>query len=366
MYLTNQKTIAQIVVTDRSACSYVRWRNWAHVMNSTDGGVCEFVVTTTPIFDEQFLARCAVVVFARVINDEQAYILGKFAKLKKKFGFTLALDYDDLLFDLQGRATIPSYNIFSDKADSFAIGKVMERAVRFADRIFVSTAFLQVAFTVRFGMDVAGKLHILKNYVSESMFFDIHDEHLECQPLRVMYTGAVNHFRDNDPGDLAGPWMPAMERLVRDGKIMFFAFGSPNPFMPKRTEYLPFVSSAMWPYTLSQLRPDVIIGPLKDNPFNRSKSDLKLLESSAIGAAFVGSAFNDSPYNDMVESCKVSKTTTADDLYEIIDGLTDPKIMDEVTDEQRLKLTEGHRIMEDEAAKDCFISTVFGDFIVKS
>lgn len=358
-----QKYIALVVVTDKSACAYVRWRNWAHIMNSQAGGDFEILVTCSPIFDDYILYHSACVIVTRPCAEVHEDVVKRYGKLKNKYNYKLMLDYDDILFDLQGRDTFPDYNPFKQRHNAFEGGERIGRMVKYVDAILVSTLYLAACFASRFGSDVVGKTVLLQNYVPATMYTDQHGEYREGEPLRIMYTGASSHYKEGSKGDLEGPWLEAVEKFVKNGHAQFFTFGKNPGFFPAATEWLPFVSAAEWPYELSRLHPDICIGPLQCNPFNRSKSDLKLLEASAIGAAFVGSYFNDGPYNDEHAAMRVTKSTTVNELYDILDSLREPGNMDAVLRYQRGRLADGHRTMEDREARDYFMTILFHKYL---
>ena len=83
-----------------------------------------------------------------------------------------------------------------------------------------------------------------------------------------------------------------MQKYVKEGKV----------------EFIPWVPT----YGLANIqfykaKPDICLAPLKPNVFNTCKSDLKFLESCALGAPCITTSFSDaglkSPYEDDSEIC---------------------------------------------------------------
>ena len=335
------------------AYGYVRWRNWAHVVNGVCRGVVEVVVTSRMIEDRDFLRRCAAVVVARAETRHRP-ILAKYAELRRKHGFSLMLDYDDLLWDLQGRDTMMAHNKY--KCDVFENGRFIESFIKDIDKFIVSTDFLGVCALSRFGRSLP--VDVLPNSVSCSMFQRFWEH--RGKP-RIVYGGAWCHFDGDDVGDFAGPWLEALGRVRR--KFEIHAFGTERWKFPEGTVVHPFATSQQWPRMFSSVRPDVCIGPLVDHPFNRCKSDIKMLESFAVGAVFVGSSFNDSPYNRAF--VRVPKGCTVEELVSKLERLADAKERETIVKAQDKWMDVEHRWMEDDTNRDRFMKMVFGDTIEK-
>lgn len=354
-----QKDTVQIIVTDCGPCSYVRWRNWAHVMTAAANGEANIVVTNRPLMDEAALSHTASVVVARPTTSEHGAWIRNLARFKNRFRFKVLVDLDDLLFDLQGRNPIPSFNPF-DK-DPFEIGKLLETSFQYVDAVIVSTAFLKACVISRFPA-MANRVVVFGNFIPTSMFCDMHGTHDDDGILDIVYGGAANHFSESDPGDIAGPWIGALDKVLDSGNARLHIFGeSTGPFKGKNLLLHNHVDASQWPSTVSGFAPDIYIGPLVDHPFNRCKSDIKYLEACAIGSVFIGSDFNDSPYRKAL--VKVGKDTDELVLASLIECFRDEGYRKDVVDRQKDYIAYNARTMEDRASQDAFMKLLFHDYL---
>lgn len=357
--ITCQKNTVQVVVADCGPCSYVRWRNWAYIMNAVCNGVANIVVTTRPMLDDYTLSHTATAIVARPITNEHSYFVRSLAEKKRKYGYKVMVDIDDILFDLQGRNPIPSFNPF--KPDPLETGKIMDSCFDYSDGVIVTNVFLKACVESRFN-GMRGKIEVFENFIPTSMFMDFHSINDHGKKLNIVYGGAANHFTKDNPGDFEGPWIDAIYQLQKTDKFTFTIFGSDaGPFDNKKTLVKGYVNAAQWPSVISRMSPDVYIGPLVDHPFNRCKSDLKFIEACAIGSAFVGSYFNDSPYRNAF--LHVAKHTSANELAESIDSLRDVKTMEEIVSKQKNYLLHNNRTMESKKAQDRFMKLVFHKYL---
>lgn len=89
-----------------------------------------------------------------------------------------------------------------------------------------------------------------------------------------------------------------------------------------------------YPNLLHSINADFIIAPLKENVFNKCKSNLKYLESCAVGSVMIGSAFTDSPYNCIDERCKIQKTMTAKHIERMFWKLCEKDTYNEILSNQ--------------------------------
>lgn len=362
--LTYQKKYAIVVHEDRGPCFQVRFGNWMHLLNTGAGGQCEIIAATTPIFDETILAHTASVTFQRFTGKFEMDIK-RLAALKKKLHFDIVLDYDDILFSFHGKSPIPEYNPY--KADTFSANAAIRRILRFVDRITVSTAALALAITSEFP-ELRGSniVKVVPNFAFTSLAWD-EPRRGRKKPL-VAYTGSISHFSPDDPGDLQGPWLPAINDAVKRGLIDLHVFGEDSgPFNPKKVTVHPHVYASEWLSFLSRLAPDIILAPLANNDFNRCKSPLKALEAALVGAAFVGGIFPMSPYNEfLAPATGIMPDEPAENVTRALELLRDPSLRKDNAEFVARKVTEFGLIAETEPAKDLFISALFGQFVHKT
>ena len=357
-----QKRYAIVVHDDRGPCFQVRFGQWANLLNTGAGGECEIITSTSPIFDETLLAHTASVTFQRFIGNH-AMDIRRLASLKKKLGFDILLDYDDVLWDIQGKSPIPSYNIYP--GDTSIAHREIERILPYVDRVTVSTAYLAGVFRHEFP-SAAGRIHVVPNFAFTSLYWD------EARPRRkrplVAYTGSTSHFNPDDPGDLSGPWIPAIKEAVKAKMIDFHCFGPDlGPFEGINATLHKHQYASLWPQYLSRLAPDVIIAPLKDNLFNRCKSPIKALEAALVGSAFIGSISPHSPYSDfLTPATGIMEDDPPEQVLKAFELLKDQSVRNDNSNFVAQKVFDYGLMAEAPPAMDCFLGALFGRFLHKA
>lgn len=342
-----------LIICDAWPCGYVRWRNWEYMLNASCMSVLNVVCSQAPIYDKNFLERCYSVTIARP-QKHHVPMLVEYSELKRKCGFKLFVDYDDIMWDLQGKDTRMQHNSY--EYDCFEIGRLIGQFTRDIDKWIVSTEFLAACVFSRFGNV---NVEILPNFVSRTQFPRLApDGH---RKPRLVYSGSFSHFNGDDVGDFEGGWLEAIEKVKKDFELHCFGL-DPWKF-PKGTVVHPFTTPDKWGFALAEIRPDIIFAPLKEHPFNKCKSDLKQIEASALGAVFVGSSFNNSPYNGAF--VQVGRGCSADGIAEKFLLLKDKKERARVVKEQDEWMRNEHRYMEDRVAQDAVVDTLFEDAVEK-
>lgn len=114
-------------------------------------------------------------------------------------------------------------------------------------------------------------------------------------PLRILWAGSLTHSRDVMVAE------PAVRHLLtaHPGKVEVIFLGQGPPaglvrdFLHAGLRHLPGVQFAhYWP-TLAAVRPHVVLAPLDRDEFNRSKSNLRVLEGWALSAAVVATDWSE-------------------------------------------------------------------------
>lgn len=355
-----QKKFAVIVTADRGPCFTVRWQQWANILNTTAGGETFMLVLDEPLYDEYLLRHTAVVVISRPFLQKHIDTIKSYARLKNKFGFDLCVEMDDLLFSVQGRSVIPDFN--PAPIDTDAVNASYREIKDLVDRWLPSTEFIAYALCKEFGIH-PNKVEVLHNYCFTSCYWDEHGVHRN-KKIDVWYGGSGCHFKDGMVGDFEGPWLEGIALAMEHGYIKFHAFGESKGVLPRGTILHEQVHAGMWASTISHYRPDVLIAPLVNCPFNKAKSPLKALEASAVGAVLVASVFPGSPYSGFTtELCSVSRETTVDNLVDIFKFLQDPTLRKACVKTQRDAVAGNGLIAETKPAMDKFVKTLFGRFV---
>jgi hypothetical protein len=360
-----KKNIVILHPCDKGACAFYRCHAIATLLNTDKGGEVETIVSRAEINDDYILKYTAAVIFFRVQNDEQATMLMHYKRKRGKFGFKIFVDYDDIIFNLKrGEKILPKWNPNYETHDDWHVAEIMHGALKDVDGVTVTTQWLKGCMEQRFGWS---HVRILPNAVPR-FAFGFHEPRLIGEKLvkpRVLYAGSTCHFSEVEPGDFAGAWIPWMRKAVEEDKIELHLFQMPD-FLRDVADKVVLhqqTDAATFPATVAAIGPDFYLAPLADNPFNRAKSNLKLLEASAVGAVLVGSSFFWSPYEEAYPLAKVTPDDTPESLARLFENLCTPTHYNAAQAWQRTMMDEKHYWMDDLRYIARWLRTFFGDTI---
>lgn len=326
MITLTKRNIIILHPTDVGPCSYYRMRWPADLITSRYGDDVSVIVSPFEITDEYVLSHTAAVVILRPYNEENETLISRYLRKRGRLGFRIFADYDDLLFDVKGKSAMNSYNKFP--IDTKKSRETIASFISKIDGVTCSTRFLSACVRAEFGIN---NVSVLPNAVPRNLFG--HDVRKsigkDIRKPRVLFGGALAcHFKEGNDGDFSGPWIPWLKEAVGKDEIELHCFGDsenvPHVFLDfiDRVHVHPCVSTAEWPSTLASIHPDFYIAPLAENIFNASKSNLKMLEATAIGAVVVPSVWKYSPYMEAHYSTAVTPDMTPEALREKIASLS--------------------------------------------
>ena len=212
-----------------------------------------------------------------VVVDQHSYHEDHLQALKvyKKAGVTIVYEIDDLFWDMH--ASNPATKIIP--AD---IRARMARGAAFADRVVTTTDAL--AARIRTDLNVpSNKIFVARNALSTKFVTDAISARTnrKSDKPRVGWAGSTSHADD----------LALLEEVVKrtHTKLQWVFVGSCPEGVQDLVEFHRAVPFTHYAAFLGSLDLDVGVIPLADTPFNRCKSDLKVLEYAAAGAAVVAS-----------------------------------------------------------------------------
>lgn len=144
-------------------------------------------------------------------------------------------------------------------------------ALALSDRLLVSTQPL-ADYYAAYSKDI----RLVPNSLEETAWGGHFRIPSDRSRLRVGWAGAGQHL-----GDLR-LIKDVVASLANDVDWIFMGM-CPDELRPFIKEFHPFVSYKHYPTKLAALDLDIALAPLEDNPFNASKSNLRLLEYGAMG-----------------------------------------------------------------------------------
>ena len=356
-----KKNIIILHPTDEGACAFYRSNFMAALLQSSLSGEVQVITSPVEITDDYVLQYTAAIVVYRPHTAEHETLIQHYKRKRNRFKFRLFADYDDLMFDLNGQHTIPEYNPIH--VDTVEIGKRMERTLGDIDGVTVSTEWIRQCMFERFGWT---HVQLLPNAVPRYVFGQSVRARIteDLKKPVVLYAGSTCHFKEGNLGDFKGPWVPWLKKAVSEDRIELHLFHEVPGFLAEVKEKIvlhEYVSAVEFPSTIAAIRPDFYLAPLQDNAFNRAKSNLKLLEASAIGAVLIASGFAFSPYHESCILSQIMPDETPEDLDMIFNNLCKSNYFNAVLGFQYGLMDEKHYWMDSKEYMARWLRTYFGN-----
>jgi hypothetical protein len=216
-----------------------------------------------------------VVVTQRMVGGEDAAKL--FSKAQNA-GAKVILDLDDYLLRLPGEH--PDFNQYEHNRP------ILEHSIDSADLVTTSTNVLANKIS-------ANSMVVVPNELAPQLWFSGEDQSIDCEgSINFLFAGTISH----------GPDWKLIERQVvewlnSNSICNLYVVGVTDKGLPKHSQIHrlvpPRAAIASYPayvnWIRGQQRFHFGLAPLISNEFNSMKSDLKLLEYSALGAKTLAS-----------------------------------------------------------------------------
>ena len=199
--------------------------------------------------------------------DHQLAALNQY---KKQLNIPVVISIDDLLTD------IPAYNPFSKTIPS-DIRTRIKLACSLADGLIVSSSELAKHFN-----PYHSNISVIPNRLSHQVWSNKPKVNFKQDRLRVGWAGAGQHEADLD-------WLINVVKQSKSFCDWVFFGDQPTHLEQDLFEFHQPVNILQYPAKLKSLKLDLGVAPLIDNPFNRAKSSLKLIEYGVLGLPVIAS-----------------------------------------------------------------------------
>lgn len=278
---------------DYSGCGFWRMLWPEHLLNAY--GKMTVHGSTVMVLDPRWYIKTKVVRLQRQATPSQLQFV-KFLKdisnqiaAKEGSGFRIIYEIDDLVF----HEDIPDYNKFKTAFVSPEIRNSAQEIMAMCDEITVTNDFMKEYY-----MNKTGNKNItvipnyppkfwLGNFYDEKRISANYDTH-KARP-RILYAGSGAHFdvdnRVNQNDDFAHVVKAIYDTVDEFQWVFLGAF--PGPIRPLiesgRVEFHPWLNLYDYGEKIKNLQVNMMVAPLQDNNFNKSKSDLKWVEANCFG-----------------------------------------------------------------------------------
>ena len=235
---------------------------------------------------EHLYKKCDVAVFQTIAYPWAiCFLLG----LKEKYKKPTLMEIDDYMFDL------PASNVASNVYKSGSqCARTSTIHLEMSDGIITSTNYLKRAYSAH-----NKNIYVVRNGID----FEVWDNLIPSKKrkhLRIGFAGGPNHTRDVE-------YIARAVLQIRDEypnvDFMFFGCVIDRLKNQKRIKtHEDFVDRKVYPQHLKNMGFDIGLAPLVDNQFNRSKSNLRWQEYSALGIPTIASPII--PFKESIEHNK--------------------------------------------------------------
>ena len=351
-----QKNLVIASPSDSTGCGNIRTVFPMTYLNALYGKTNRFsmLVTPMPIYQHEILMRTRTIYIQRWFDKSYIDRMKQYKDIQSKYGYKLIYEIDDFIWygDREGEL-IPSYN-FGSEGISKQVGADTVEIMNMADLITVSSEF--IGQYIKETQKVKPPTYFLPNVVNQFFWGSARKRPIKEKIVRpkVLYSGSQCHYHSGKKmlGDFEGLWYDWLIKSIKDNKIEFCVMGGCPWFLEEvknKIKIVEWVNSFSYHQPIKDFKPDIMIGPLVENYFNASKSDIKYIEACAAGAAFIGSVFTKglpSPYDKAF--LKVPATGTAQDIQNLVDYVCEPDTYNKVLKMQYDMLQIEGRWMESE------------------
>ena len=232
---------------------------------------------------KRFKKKCDVLNI-KYIDDK--HTLDVLYSMRNQERFKIVVDIDDLLWSIPvGNPAMGDANQHANRIFS------LTGSVQSADWITVSTVPLYNALK-----PLNSNIAVLPNYLDLNDWKHPRGKH---KSVRIGWVWSPTHIPDMHIVEGA---LHKIKKKYGD-KVEIVIFGTTlDVFKGLKTTNIAGVKYDKYPETFMKAGIDISIAPLADNDFNKCKSNIKWLESTMAGAAFIGSKIY--PYEHSVKEGK--------------------------------------------------------------
>ena len=274
-------------LADYSGCGF--WRIlWPENQINATGAGCSTSLTAM-VFDPRWYTGVKSVKVQRQASNDQREFIKYLKSIQAQHGFKLIYEVDDVVF----REDIPDYNKFKFAFDNDEIRNNCIEIINMCDEVTVTCDYMRKLYQERTGKK---EITVIPNFVpytwmghqyNKNRIWSNYDNNKK-KP-RILYTGSGAHYDVDNKNNGIDDFSHVID-LVRKtiDKYQWVFVGSfPPPLLPlvqsRKIEFHNWQSLADYPNFINSLNAQVMIAPLLDNSFNRSKSDIKFIEACVLG-----------------------------------------------------------------------------------
>lgn len=272
---------------DYGGCGF--WRMiWPEFLMNVYNKACMSGLTQM-ILDLRFYNGIKAIRMQRQATPVQNSFVKELKKAQKELGFRLIYEVDDIVF----KDDIPDYNrckeAFVDQSIIDSILSIMQEM----DEITVTCDYMKEYYQHKTGNK---NITVIPNYAPKFWLDRFYNKE-RVQKLyeknkkrpRVLYSGSGTHVDVLNKTNFNDDFSHVVNDIIKARKKFKFVWKGCFPLAVKpyidngEMEFINWSSLHDYPKGLVDTECNVAFAPLIDNVFNRSKSNIKMIESGALG-----------------------------------------------------------------------------------
>jgi len=272
---------------DYSGCGFWRMLWPEHLLNAF--GRMTVHGSTVMVLDPRWYQNVKVVRVQRQATSSQLQFVKFLKEVSQHHGFRIIYEIDDLVF----HEDIPDYNKFKTAFVDPEIRKNAQEIMSLCNEITVTCQFMKDYYAEKTGHK---NITIIPNFPPKFWLGRFYDEKsissnydtYKNKP-RILYAGSGAHFdvenRVEQNDDFAHVIKAIYDTYNEFQWVFLGAFPLPLRPLVERglVEFHPWVNLYNYGEKLKNLKVNMLVAPLQDNTFNKSKSDLKWIEANCLG-----------------------------------------------------------------------------------
>jgi len=244
---------------------------------------------TCMVMDVRFYQGLKAIRMQRQATPVQNAFIKELVKAKPQLGYRLLYEVDDIVF----KNDIPDYNRCKEAFVSQEIIDSILEIMSMMDEITVTCQYMKDYYIDKTGNK---KITVIPNYApkfwldrfyNKNRLEELYDKNKK-RP-RILYAGSGTHIDVTNKTGMNDDFAHVVQEIIKARKKFKFVWKGCYPLAVKpfidngEMEYIDWSQLLDLPQSIYDMGVNATFAPLQDNVFNKSKSNIKMIESGAFG-----------------------------------------------------------------------------------
>jgi len=335
---------------DYSGCGMYRMSWVAHLLNAHQKTMVH--ESTVMIIDPRYYQNVKVVRVQRQATPAQLQFIKFLKSIQQDCKFRLIYEVDDVIF----REDIPDYNKFKFAFTSDEIRNSSLEIIRLCDEVTVTNKFMRDYYKEKCNKQ---EVTIIPNFIPRwwmGNFYNLtkisNDFNTNRKRPRILYAGSGAHFDVDNKINQKDDFDHVIDTIIKTRHKYKWVFMGAFPLRLRPyiengdIEFHNWARFYDYPKAIYDLNVQMLVAPLQNNNFNKSKSDLKYIEACCYGLPVA--CQNMCTYEDAE-----IKFNTGDEMVECIDANLKSLTHFRDNSVKRRQVAE-QRFLENDVNIDCY------------